>query len=119
MKTRRPLAGERTLPILQFRTMEREGQATTAVGPAAARKRPKSSLKINRLEETGFRAHMSAATLKLCLVFHRKPLFVLRFRAHMSAATLKRRLRHLRVPVLARFRAHMSAATLKLTGYSH
>ena len=64
MKTRRPLAGEKTLPILQFRTMEREGQATTAVGSAAARKQPKSSLKINRLEETGFRAHMSAATLK-------------------------------------------------------
>ena len=64
MKTRRPLAGEKTLPVLQFRTMEREGQATTAVGLAAARKRPQSSLKINRLEETGFRAHMSAATLK-------------------------------------------------------
>jgi hypothetical protein len=32
MKTRRPLAGEKTLPILQFRTREREGQARTAVG---------------------------------------------------------------------------------------
>ena len=39
-------------------------QSGTALGPAIARKTAQSSLKIEGLKETGFRAHMSAATLK-------------------------------------------------------
>jgi len=64
MKTRGPLAGQKTLPMRQFRTIGLERQMRTALGPMGARKTTQSSLKIEGLRSAGFRAHVSAATLK-------------------------------------------------------
>ena len=64
MKTRGPLAGRKTLPMQRFRTIGLERQMRTALGPTGTRKTAQSSLKIESLRRTRFRAHVSAAPLK-------------------------------------------------------
>ena len=64
MKTRGPLAGQKTLPMRRFRTIGLERRMRTALGPTGTRKTAQSSLKIEGLRRTRFRAHVSAATLK-------------------------------------------------------
>ena len=64
MKTRHPLANGKALPMLWFRTIGLERLPRAALGPATTRKRAQSSLKIEGLRRTHFRAPRSAATLK-------------------------------------------------------
>lgn len=66
-KPRHPLAGEKDLSMLTVRTIGQERRSRTALGPVIARDTAQSSLKIEGLRGTGFRAHVSAATLKRLL----------------------------------------------------
>ena len=63
-ETRLPLAGYKGLPMLRFPTKPR--RAVRRIKPATgnARKAVQRSLKIECLEATYFRAHVSAAPLK-------------------------------------------------------
>jgi hypothetical protein len=69
-KPQEPLADEKVLPMLRFQTIRREPAPNMAAGRGDARKAGKRSLKIEGLHKTGFRAHMSAATLKRKLCRH-------------------------------------------------
>ena len=89
MKTRHPLANGKALPMLWFRTIGLERLPRAALGPATTRKTAQSSLKIEGLRRTHFRAPRSAATLKLAIAVA-LDVAESHFRAPRSAATLKR-----------------------------
>ena len=98
--------------MLRFPTKPRRAGRRIRPATGNARKAAQRSLKIECLEATLFRAHVSAAPLKRAIAaLSRYPQLI--FRAHVSAAPLKRIHRDRAAALAAHFRAHVSAAPLK------
>ncbi len=64
MKTQHPLAAKKPLPMLHFPAKRVSSRRRVVLAAADAREALQRSLKIDRLEKTDFRAHVSAAPLK-------------------------------------------------------
>jgi hypothetical protein len=88
MKTRGPLAGQKTLPMRRFRTIGLERQMRTALGPTGTRKTAQSSLKIEGLRRTVFPRSRERGHIETRAPLRTGPPWSI-FRAHVSAATLK------------------------------